>query len=138
MMRTKQLREYLEGLIPGEKFVTGPDVPKYPGRMVILTPAGGAGLTMEDVMDQPTWQAHVVGKQSRDGRVNESADDAEELMALVDAAIIGPTYPVYIDGIRVIRAQRFGAGPSPLSADNGGRAHYVATYLFEHASGYGV
>ena len=138
MMTTKMLRPYPEGLVPGEKFFTGPDVPKYPGRMVILTPAGGAGLTMEDVFDQPTWQAHVVGKQSRDGRVNESADDAEELFALVDAAIIGPTYPVTIGGIRVIRAQRFGAGPSPLNADQGGRAHYVGTYLFEHASGYGV
>ncbi len=138
MMRTKQLRGYLETLIPGEYFVTGPDIPKYPKRMVVVTPAGSAGLVMEDVMDQPTWQMHVVGKQSRDGRVNDSADDAEELMSLVDAAIIGPQYPVMIDGIRVIRAQRFGSGPSPLSTDSGGRAHYVGTYLFEHASGYGI
>lgn len=138
MLTTKMLREYLGTLVPGEKFFTGPDIPKYPGRMVVLTPAGGAGLTMEDVFDQPTWQAHVLGKQSRDGRVNDSADDAEELFSLVDAAIIGPTYPVFIGGIRVIRAQRFGAGPSPLNTDNGGRAHYTGTYLFEHASGYGV
>jgi hypothetical protein len=138
MMTTKDLRIYLETLVPGEKFFTGPDIPKFPHRMVILTPAGGAGLSMEDVYDQPTWQAHVVGKQSRDGRVNDSADDAEELFGLVDAAIIGPTYPIMIGTHRCIRAQRFGAGPSPLSADSGGRAHYVGTYLFEVVSGYGV
>lgn len=123
--------------IPTEQFFPGPDLPKYPKRMVIWSPSQGAGLATEWMTDQPGFQAHVVGPQSRDARVNASAEAAERLAYDVDRMMltqIWQTEPV--NGVRIVRAQRFGSGPSPLPTDTAGRAHFVCTYLIECVSGY--
>lgn len=127
---------WLQGLLPGEKLFPGPDLPKYPGRCAVVSPTQGGGLTLEMAYDQPSFQVHVVGAQSRDGRVNAAAADAERLIFLIDRTILMQQYPLQIAGHRVLYAQRYGSGPTPLAGDNAGRAHFVATYLMEAESGY--
>lgn len=128
---------WVSGLLPDEKFFPGPDLPKYPGRCAVVSPSQGGGLTLEMAYDQPSFQVHVVGAQSRDGRVNAAFADAERLIFRIDRAILHvQTYPTGIAGHRVLYAQRFGAGPTPLPVDNAGRAHFTATYLLEAESGY--
>jgi hypothetical protein len=133
---SSDVRAWLAELLPDEKLFQGPEPPKYPGRMVLVTPAQGGGLVMEFAFDQPSFQIHVIGRQSRDGRVNDAATDAERLIYLVDKTILNAQYPLSIAGHHVTKAQRFGSGPSPLPTDSAGRAHFVATYLMEAESGY--
>lgn len=133
---SSDVRGWLAALMPEEKFFQGPEPPKFPGRMVLVTPAQGGGLVMEFAFDQPSFQIHVIGRQSRDGRVNDAAADAERLVYSVDKVILNQFYPISINGHHVTHAQRFGSGPSPLPTDSAGRAHFVATYLLEAESGY--
>lgn len=135
-LQTRDLRLWLTGRAPDEKFFTGPNLPKFSGRFVLLTRSPGGGLEMEFALDNPSWQVHVVGKQSRDDRVNNAAEDAEELMMLVDALILNADYPVTLGEERIISAQPFGSGPSPLAPDSAGRTHFTATYVFRSPSGY--
>jgi hypothetical protein len=128
--------EWVAGLLPAEKFFQGPELPKYPGRCGVISPAQGAGLSMEFAFDQPSFQVHVVGPQSRDPRVNASAKAAEQFIYMIDKAILMIQYPTSIAGHHVTHAQRFGSGPSPLPTDSAGRAHFVCTYLLQAESGY--
>ncbi len=137
-LMTSEVREWLAGLLPDEKFFPGPELPKYPGRMAVISPSQGGGLTVEFAFDQPSFQVHVVGRQSRDGRVNASAADAEQLIYLIDRAILTAQFPAQIAGHHVTHAQRFGSGPSPLPTDSAGRAHFVCTYLVQAETGYAV
>lgn len=130
------VKTWLEALAPSERFFQGPDVPKYPGRMCVVSPAQGGGLTTEFAFDQPGFQIHAVGPQSRDGRVNDSSAEAERLIFTVDKLILNQIYPTTIAGHRVLYAQRFGSAPSPLNLDSAGRAHFVCTYILEAESGY--
>lgn len=120
----------------GVVFEQGPEPSKYPGRIVLVTPSQGGGLTMEFMFDQPSFQIHVIGEQSRDRRVNAAAEAAERLIYQVDRAILTAQWPQQIAGHHVTHMQRFGSGPSPLPTDSAGRAHFVATYLAEAESGY--
>lgn len=133
-----EIKDWLAARLPDEKFFQGPEAPKYPGRMVLVTPTQGAGLSMEFLFDQPGFQVHVIGPQSRDARVNDSAAQAERLIFQVDRAILTAQYPLSIAEHHVTHAQRFGSGPSPLPTDSAGRAHFVATYLVQAETGYGV
>lgn len=137
-LMTSEVRVWLAGLLPAEKFFPGPELPKYPGRMAVISPSQGGGLAVEFAFDQPSFQVHVVGRQSRDGRVNDAAADAEQLIYLIDRAILTAQYPTSIAGHHVTHAQRFGSGPSPLPTDSAGRAHFVCTYLVQAETGYAV
>lgn len=121
---------------PGVVFEQGPAPSKYPGSIVLVTPSQGGGLSVEFMFDQPSFQIHVIGPQSRDARVNEAAEQAERLIYQVDRAILTAQWPQQIAGHHVTHMQRFGSGPSPLPTDSAGRAHFVATYLAEAESGY--
>jgi hypothetical protein len=135
-LQTKDLRGWLEAQAPDEKFFTGPELPKYPRRCVLLTRSQGGGLEMEFALDNPSWQVQVVGPQSRDGRVNTASEQAEELMMMVDTFILSARWPQTIGTTRVVSAQPFGSGPSPLPVDLAGRTHFTATYVFRAPSGY--
>lgn len=130
------VREWLAGLLPDEKFFPGPTLPKYPKRMVVVSPSQGGGLSMEFAFDRPSFQIHVVGPQTRLERVNEAAAQAEKLIFQVDRAILTAPFPLSISGHWVTHAQRFGAGPTPLPVDGAGRSHFTATYLMEAETGY--
>jgi len=133
---SSDVRGWLAAQFPDERFEQGPEAPKYPGRMVLVTPSQGGGLSMEFAFDQPSFQIHVIGPQSRDARVNEAQAAAERLIFQIDKAILCAPWPMTIAGHWVTHAQRFGSGPSPLPTDSAGRAHFVATYLMEAESGY--
>ena len=133
---SSDVRAWLQEQFPDERFEQGPEAPKYPGRMVLVTPSQGGGLSVEFAFDQPSFQIHVIGPQSRDARVNDSAEQAERLIFRVDKAILCAQWPQSIAGHHVTHMQRFGSGPSPLPTDSAGRAHFVATYLAEAESGY--
>lgn len=133
---SSDVRGWLASLLPAEKFFPGPEAPKYPRRMVLVTPTQGAGLSTEFAFDQPGFQIHVIGPQSRDTRVNDGAAEAERLIFQVDRAILMALYPISIAGHHITYAQRYGSGPSPLPTDSAGRAHFVATYIMEAESGY--
>lgn len=133
---TSDVKDWLAALMPAETFFQGPEIPKYPTRMVVVTPAQGAGLSMEFMFDQPSFQVHVVGPQTRDTRVNAGAAEAERLIYQVDKTILMAQYPIKITGHHITHAQRFGSGPSPLPTDSAGRAHFTCTYLFQAESGY--
>lgn len=135
---SSEVLDWLAGLLPAVKFFPGPELPKYPGACAVITPSQGAGLTMEFAFDQPSFQVHVVGPQSRDGRVNASSAAAERLIFTVDRAILCAAYPASIAGHHVTHAQRFGSGPSPLPTDSAGRAHFTCTYLMQAETGYAV
>ena len=135
-LMSSDVRAWLADLMPSEKFFPGPDLPKYPGRCAVVTPSQGGGLTLERAYDQPSFQVHVVGAQSRDGRVNAAFADAERFIFTIDKIILNTYYPTEIAGHRVLYAQRFGSGPTPLPVDSAGRAHFTATYLLEAESGY--
>lgn len=135
-LMSSEVKNWLAVLLPEEKFFQGPALPKYPGRMAVITPTQGGGLVMEFAYDRPGFQVHVVGQQSRDGRVNDAAADAERLIYSIDKAILMAQYPLTIAGHRITFAQRFGAGPSPLPDDSAGRAHFTATYIMEAETGY--
>lgn len=133
---TSDVLAWLEPQLPDEKLFPGPDLPKYPGRMAVISPSQGGGLVMEFAFDQPSYQVHVVGQQSRDGRVNAAHADAERLIFQIDKIILNAFYPLSLAGHHVTHAQRFGSGPSPLPIDSAGRAHFTCTYLFQAESGY--
>lgn len=133
---SSDVRAWLQAQFPNERFEQGPEPSKYPGSIVLVTPSQGGGLTMEMAFDQPSFQIHVIGPQSRDRRVNDAAEEAERLIYRVDRAILTAVWPQDIAGHHVTHAQRFGSGPSPLPTDSAGRAHFVATYLMEAESGY--
>jgi hypothetical protein len=135
-LMSSDVRRWLAELFPDERFEQGPEAPKYPGRMVLVTPSQGGGLSVEFAFDQPSFQIHVIGPQSRDARVNAAAEEAERLIFRIDRAILTTQWPREIAGHWVTHAQRFGSGPSPLPTDSAGRAHFVATYLMEAESGY--
>lgn len=134
---TSDVVAWLTALLPaGTAVYQGPDLPRFPGAMVVVTPTQGAGLSMEFAFDQPGFQVHTVGPQSRDTRVNASMAAAETLAYTVDKIILNATYPTSIAGHHVTHAQRFGSGPSPLPTDDAGRAHLVCTYLMQAETGY--
>jgi hypothetical protein len=133
---TSDIVAWLAAGMPQEHFYQGPELPKDPGRMVVISPSQGGGLSMEFMFDQPSFQVHVVGPQSRDQRVNSSAAEAERLTYTVDRFILMAQYPASIAGHHVTHAQRFGSGPSPLPTDAAGRAHFTCTYLLQAESGY--
>lgn len=132
-MLTRDVIEWSRLLLPDVHFEQGPDIPRYPGAMVLWTPNQGGGLQAEHALDTPVFQAHAIGSQSRN---RPTADEAEELIYAVDRLICQDAWPQKVNGIYVVTAARFGSGPTPVQADNAGRGHFTCNYLFQCATDY--
>jgi hypothetical protein len=105
-------------LYPGIEILTEPD------RAVFITATGGPGFTTEEAAtDAWSFQARVRGP----------TDDAyePEIMALrLDQMLLGAPYPLTVDGVRVLAANRAGSPPTPLPLDpNDLRHEFTCSYI---------
>ena len=107
--------------IPGD---LGPQpMQDMPDRLMLVTLLPGAGLTMDDQFDQPSFQVAIRGNQFA-----ENTPEAD--MRKLDRELIkGLQYPHDLWGDRVVTCSRTGGGPSPIqSFDKGRRVTYTCTY----------
>lgn len=109
----------------GYPTVPGPYIPDEPDRLLIVTRAGGLGYTTEEpATDATSFQV----------RLRTTPDDviaAETAAEQLDAAILGASFPVTVDGVVIAKVYRAGAGPTPLPYDQTDRrfeltCNYVA------------
>jgi hypothetical protein len=107
--------------VPG---TVGPNpMPDMPDAYVLVTLLPGAGLTMDDQFDRPSFQVAVRGQQFA-----EQTPDA--VAQAIDRRLIKELqYPHELWGEYVVTCSRTGGGPSPLqSYDKGRRVIYTCTY----------
>ena len=109
----------------GAPLEPGPLILEMPDRLVTLSQAGGPGLMLESAADASLIQARVRGGQN-------DQPGAEQLALALDALIASASFPVVINGTKLIQCYRYGAPPSPLtgSPDDGDRYEYVCSYVF--------
>ena len=105
-------------LYPGIEILTEPD------RAVFITATGGPGFTTEEgATDAWSFLAGVGGP----------ADEpyGPEGMALrLDQMLVGAPYPLTVDGVRVLAANRAGSPPAPLPLDpNDLRHEFTCSYI---------
>ncbi len=125
------------GDTPGAWRVTaGPNSHKRAGQEICVAPAPGGGLTQEWSVEGLSWQLRVYGPQARNDTDNMSSSKAEQMAWILDRMMITmEASGMQINQKRVISSQRFGAAPAEMPKDRAGRANYVATYVWEVASG---
>jgi hypothetical protein len=107
--------------IPGD---LGPQpMQDMPDRLMMVTLLPGAGLTMDDMFDRPSFQVAIRGDQFA-----EQTPEAD--MRKLDYELIkGLQYPHALWGDYVVTCSRTGGGPSPIqSYDKGRRVTYTCTY----------
>jgi hypothetical protein len=105
-------------LYPGIEILTEPD------RAVFITATGGPGYTTEEMAtDAWSFQARVRGP------TDETYEP--EVMALrLDQMLLRAPYPLYVDGVRVLAANRAGSPPAPLPLDpNDLRHEFTCSYI---------
>lgn len=105
-------------LFPGIEILTEPD------RAVFITATGGPGFTTEEgATDAWSFQARVRGP------TDETYEP--EVMALwLERMLLSAPYPLTVDGVRVLAANRAGGPPAPLPLDpNDLRHEFTASYI---------
>lgn len=102
----------------------GPRQPEFGSgdRVAILTPQGGAGLTLEAIGDQPSFQVRMIAREHDVDLLKASA-------FIVDDELVRGDYPHDLWGTRVQFVTRVGGAPAPLQEDELDRVAYVCTYL---------
>jgi hypothetical protein len=102
----------------------GPYVPDEPERAVIITGGGGPGFTTEEpASDASAFQIRVRGPA-------DSPLEAEEQAQLMDRLITRALFPVQVDGVWLLAANRSGSGPSPLPFDPADRrTEFTCNYV---------
>lgn len=130
MITNDAMRSWLKAQVaqPNLESFPGPELPNTPSKHFVLSWLAGTGLTVENMFDVRGFQLRVVGEQ------NDYAS-AEALAWQLDHAIVGAVYPVTIGGMRVLSIGRTGGGPEPMPEDDADRTPFVASYLFEEATG---
>lgn len=106
----------------------GTQEPEIPGRIVMVNPATGPGLSTEWVTDVRGFDVTVIGEQ-------EDYDSAEELALWVDRTILGAGGSRQMGDEWVVDVNRFGSAPYNTEVDDADRYHFVCSYLFEVQSG---
>lgn len=105
-------------LFPGIEILTEPD------RAVFITATGGPGYTTEEaVTDAWSFQARVRGP-------TDEPYEPEVMALRLDQMLLGAPYPLTVDGVRVLAANRAGSPPAPLPLDpNDLRHEFTASYI---------
>lgn len=128
-MKVSEIRDFLKAAAvdtPFESvlFHAGVDEPEVPGRIVMLTPSTGAGLSTEWLTDSRGLDVITIGEQN-------DYDGAEDLAFWVDRTILGAGGSRLMGNEWVIDVQRFGSAPYNTEHDNADRYHFTASYLYE-------
>ena len=108
----------------GYPLMPGPEIIQEPDKLVHITGTGGPGYTTEEpATDAWTFQARVRGP----------ADDplaAEAAADLLDATILGASFPTVVDGVAVQHVHRMAGRPAPLPLDPADRRfEYTCNYI---------
>lgn len=99
----------------------GPNLPDDPGRFVVLTRYGGAGLEVDGVLDARGWQVRVASKQNDYDSGEVLADWIDDFFTALPSGKVGD---LWVTGI-----QRVGGAPSALMTDDADRTHFVCSYM---------
>lgn len=98
----------------------GPQLPQVPDQFVLITPYGGSGSDVDGLMDLPSFQIRVVGKQEDYDSAEDLAQDIDTIFVQWFSKKVGPTW--------VTSIVRVGGPPSPLEVDDSDRHHFVCSY----------
>lgn len=121
-MRFSEVKAFISSVLPERTLIhPGPDDPEVPTHFVLVTPSGGAGLTVEDLFDARGFQIKSVGRQN-------DYDSAESMAWDIDALIIGVDSSRMIGSTYVLSFTRSGGPPEPLYTDDANRTHFVCSY----------
>lgn len=102
----------------------GSEIHDNPDQIVFITATGGPGyLTEEGGADAWSFQARVRGPA-------DQAQAALSAAQLLDWTILTASYPVNVDGVRIINAYRMGSPPAALPLDEADkRFEFTASYI---------
>lgn len=102
----------------------GPREPEFGNgdRLAVVTPLGGAGVSLEGVGDQPGFQVRMMAREF------ELAELKLSVYAVDRELLLGQQFPADIWGTRIQYVTRTGGGPSPLQEDEFDRVVYVCSY----------
>jgi hypothetical protein len=105
-------------LYPGIEILNEPD------RAVFITATGGPGFTTEEgATDAWSFQARVRGP-------TDEPYEPEVMALRLDQMLIGAPYPLSVDGVGVLAANRAGSPPAPLPLDPGDLRHeFTCNYI---------
>lgn len=111
-------------------------MPLRPSEVVVVTPTGGPGFSVEQAFDNVSFQVRCRGLAEQ----TNSGASARAMSWAVDFALVpppmaasGPLTPCMIGTQFVNRVTRVGAPPAFLLRDAGGKTHYTCNYIFSVA-----
>lgn len=109
-------------------FHPGPNDPDQPVDLaVVLTVDGGAGLQLDGVLDNISWQVRVRGAQNL-------YELTEDLALAIDRLLL--SFPSgRQDGLHIASIYRVGGPPAQLELDSAERTQFVCSYFFDVESG---
>lgn len=98
----------------------GPRLPSIPGSFILVTGYGGAGMDVDGLIDQPSFQLRAVGDQNSYQSAEDLAEAADFVFLSWFSKKVGPVW--------VASIVRVGGAPSPLLVDDADRHHFVCSY----------
>jgi hypothetical protein len=105
-------------LFPGIEILTEPD------RAVFITGTGGPGFTTEEMAtDTWTFQARVRGP-------TDEPYEPEMMAMRLDQMLLSAPFPLSVDGVQILAANRAGSPPTPLPLDPSDLRHeFTCSYI---------
>lgn len=105
----------------GYPLYPGPEILAEPDKAVFITGTGGPGYTTEEpATDAGSFQLRLRGPSDDAFAAEAAAQDMDDL-------ILRASFPVQVDGVRIVTAYRLGNGPSPLPLDPADLRHEFTT-----------
>lgn len=101
---------------------------RTPGRLVFIAIGNGAGLTAEQLFDQPFITIRAYGKQN-------NYDDAEALAYAIDRALLSVNSNALVGTAKTLYITRTGGPPVLLEFDVADRYAFQCTYITETQTG---
>ena len=99
-----------------------------PQSIVFATVGNGAGLTDENLFEQPFITIRTIGLQG-------DYDGAEALAMTIDRLLLAITGNAVIGATKVLYVTRSGGGPQLIDYDSSDRYHFQTTYVVRSQTG---